>query len=624
MQISSTLVIAISLMVLSLLASQPGFSDMRNPLQPIDTSSPRATLGSFLSITDEISQRVDGYRKSPSRSTQDALNHSMEQGWRLLDLSEVPPAGRHEFASESFLLLWEVIARLKLPGLEDVPDESYFDEIKGTDRSAAIPARWQLPGTEITIRRVEQGEQAGEFLFSPGTLENIDQYYQLSRHLPYARQVPLKNMYRSQQLGTGWMIPLSWIETLPDWANTPLLGQVLWKWLALLALLLLAAWVLKSIYHWSRRRPWDGSLATYIRYVSTPLAILMIAPMLQYFIREQINVTGAGANLPDYLLEILFGAGVVWIVWLSASRAVEVIISLPRISAESLDAHLLRLAARAIGILAVLILVFIFANEIGIPVYGLVAGAGIGGIAIALSAQSTIENFMGSLNLFGDRAVSIGDLCRYDGDSSGAWRPIGRVESIGLRSTKIRRFDRTVETIPNAQFAQSQIINYSKVDRFLLTTSLGLRYETTDDQLRFILAELRELFHAHPMTIHTHEDPIRVRFTGFGDFSLNIDVRVYIKTASFNEFSAIREDLLLRVMNIVDRAGSSFAFPSRTVYQAQDQGLDTEQQQAAEKQVREWASAHTLPFPDIDELTRQQITDTLDYPPEGSPDAEQD
>ncbi len=181
---------------------------------------------------------------------------------------------------------------------------------------------------------------------------------------------------------------------------------------------------------------------------------------------------------------------------------------------------------------------------------------------------------MGALNLFADRPVRVGDLCRYDDDVTPGWRPIGRIESIGLRSTKVRHLDRSLITIPNADFAQLKIVNFNECDRMLLTATLGLRYETTDDQLRFLLASLRELLHAHPSTIHTADDPVRVRFVGFGDFSLNVAIRVYIRTKTRNEFLAIQEDILLRAKKLVEQAGTGFAFPSSTVYLGRDGGLD--------------------------------------------------
>ncbi len=605
------------LLVVALLLNA-GAAGAQHPLEPVDTSSPRTTIESFLAVTNEAARRVAEYRDSPSPITQKALSQAIGKGWRLLDLSAIPQAARHEAAADAFVLLWEIMARLELPALEDVPDASAYAK---DDEKGEQPRRWRIPRTEITIARVMEGPRTGEFLFSPDTVKRARDFYELTRELPYLRPVPIENLFRTQQLITGWLIPLAWVEALPEWANASILGQVLWKWLLLLLLYVLVLWLVTVVFRWTQRGSRVGSLAPFLRYLSTPLFIILLAPLLQYLSRHQIHVTGSAAAL-DYLVEVAGGAAVIWLIWLLVSRIAEAVIASPRISSQSADAHLIRLTARAIGIGAILVFVFHVAHDVGIPVYGLVAGAGVGGLAVALAARSTLENFMGTINLFADRPVRVGDLCRYDEDTQSGWRPVGRVESIGLRSTKIRRFDRTVITIPNSELAQRHIINLSACDRFLFATTLGLRYETTDDQLRFVLAELRELLHAHPQTIHTAADPVRVRFIGYGDFSLNIAIRVYVSTSDYNEFLAIQEDILLRVMKVVTQAGSGFAFPSRTLYFTRDGGLDEERQQAAEKQVREWAAAQTLPFPDFSDDYRKQITDTLYYPPEGSPGAD--
>jgi len=175
-----------------------------------------------------------------------------------------------------------------------------------------------------------------------------------------------------------------------------------------------------------------------------------------------------------------------------------------------------------------------------------------------------------------------------------------------------------VTTIPNGDFSKMHLVNYSLRSRILLSTVLGLRYETTDDQLRFVLASLRSMLLAHPRVV---DDEPRVRFAGFGDFALNVEIRVNINTADLNEFRAIREDIYLRVMRLVKDAGTGFAFPSRTVYHTRDDGMDAERQQDAEAQVRAWCSAHELPFPNFAAEYRKQMRNTLDYPPEGSPEA---
>ena len=375
-----------------------------------------------------------------------------------------------------------------------------------------------------------------------------------------------------------------------------------------------------AVDRWKRRRPWDGSRRAYVRRLSTPLAILLLAPLVRYLAWEQINVTGIAAEVPGYSIELAYGVAAVWIVWLTASRIAESVIArAPTISSRGLNAHLIRLTARSVGLVAVVALAFRVAHEIGIPVYGLVAGAGVGGLAVALAARSTLENFMGTINLYADRPVGIDDFCRYGEDPSPGWLRIGTVEEIGLRSTRIRGIDRTVTTIPNAEFANMHIVNLTKRDRMVFRPTLALRYETTGDQLRFVLAQLRELLLAHPRVT---DDPARVRFAGFADYAMNVEIFAYVNTADWNEFLAIQEDIHLRILDIVESAGTGFAVPSRTLYHTRDGGLDTERRQDAEKEVREWASAHRLPFPEFTADYRDRIMDTLDYPPEGSPGAD--
>jgi MscS family membrane protein len=212
----------------------------------------------------------------------------------------------------------------------------------------------------------------------------------------------------------------------------------------------------------------------------------------------------------------------------------------------------------------------------------------------------------------------VGDLCRYGEDPTLDWQRQGIVEAIGLRSTKIRGIDHSLTTIPNAEFSRMHIVNYSDRDSILLLTVLGLRYETTDDQLRFLLAGLRTMLLAHP---RVRDSEPRVRFAGFGDYSLNVEVRVDISTGSLTEFRTIREDIYLRMMSIVKDAGTGFAFPSSTVYHARDNGIDTERGQEVEAQIESWRTEGELPFPNFSMDYRISHRNTLDYPPHGSPEA---
>ncbi len=228
---------------------------------------------------------------------------------------------------------------------------------------------------------------------------------------------------------------------------------------------------------------------------------------------------------------------------------------------------------------------------------------------LGFGLQDIFANFFSGLVLLFERPMRVGDFCRF-GDQ------VGTVEAIGLRSTKVRGLDRTVINVPNADFSKKELVNYAKRDRMLLKTTIALRYETSDEQLRYVLARIRELLLSHPKIA---EDPARARFVGYGDFSLNIEIFAYGIADNWGEFLGIQEDVLLRIKQIVEESGTGFAFPSQTTYLSRDEGLDAERTAAAEAQVQAWRSEHKLPFPEFSERQRGQFRNSLDYPPAGSP-----
>ena len=305
-----------------------------------------------------------------------------------------------------------------------------------------------------------------------------------------------------------------------------------------------------------------------------------------------------------------------WAVVSFSGVVAEIIITSPRISDKGLDANLLRLGFRVLAWSSLRSSYSQAWRDIGVPVAPMAAGLGVGGLAVALAAQPTLENLIASLTLYFDRPLKVGDFCRYGEDPSPGWLRIGTIEEIGLRSTRLRGIDRTVTTIPNADFAKLQLINLTLRDRMLLRTTIGLRYETTPEQLRFVLAKLREMLLGHPKIT---AEPARVRFVGFGDYSLNVEIFAYGDTADWNQFLGIQEDVYLRIMDIVKEAGTGFAFPSQTNYFARDGGLSKEKTEAAEAEVQAWRSDGTLPFPEFAQEHRERVFNTLVYPPEGAP-----
>ena len=156
--------------------------------------------------------------------------------------------------------------------------------------------------------------------------------------------------------------------------------------------------------------------------------------------------------------------------------------------------------------------------------------------------------------------------------------------------------DRTLTTIPNAALAKMPIVNLTRRDQMLIQTVIGLRYETKPEQLRYVLVKLQQLLLGHP---RVDPDPARARFIGFGASSVDIEVFAYVMTRDWAEFLGIRQDILLRIMDLVEQAGAAFAFPSQTLYLGSDRGPDERKALEAEARVREWRDEGSLPFPEL-------------------------
>jgi MscS family membrane protein len=555
-----------------------------NPLKPPDRSSPRAALKTFLESGDALSTFLAReYLPSPSRAEFQSLISLGDAVVPSLDLSEVPPATRVKVGRTAAMALYETLSRIQLPPASEIPTADPSIPPAGTNVT-----RWVIPNTEIALVRVANGPRSGEFLFSPETVAKADEYYERVRRLAYTRPVPLEHMRELVIVGGGWLVPSTWIQSLPAWFRSPLAGQAGWKWIALGLVLGIFALLLRRAYRLSHRgspeRPFRRALAQ----MALPAFLLLATPAVAYLALVQINLRGSPASALELVATAVVYLAGAWISWRMAPVIAEAIIASPKIAPESIDAHLIRISTRLVAILAAAGLLAMGADRLGIPVYGIVAGLGVGGLAIALAAQPTVENLIGGLSLFADKPIRVGDLCQYDNGK-------GTIEAIGIRSTRIRGIDRSLTTIPNALLSKMPVVNLSQRDRMLMQSVIGVRYETSPEQLRYLLDRIREMLLGHPRVL---PDPLRVRFVGFGASSLDVEIFAYLSSRDWAEFLGLREELFLRIIGIVADSGTAFAFPSQTLYFGRDAGLDQSRTEAAESQVRQWREAGHIPFPD--------------------------
>ncbi len=568
-----------------------------HPLRPADTTSPQATLQGFQEHMREV---VRGWH---ARLPPADLDRVISKALDALDLSGLPPSERVDQGAERAIILLDILGRIELPPLAEIPDAAAVE--------ASALHRWTIPDTEITIARTEEGPEAGRFQFTWPTVQQLPAFYELANRLPPKRD-SLAGFYEEWSYAPGPWVPSGWTTNLPEFAYVVVWHQRLWQWLAAFAALALTAAVIVLAYRVARKidraRGDGGRTGHFARLVATvfTIALLQLATRL---LDDAVNLTGQRLFVVNGALRVVLYVAVGWLILFGLDALGAAVIRLRDSRPSSIDAHLVRVVGRLLAIVTVVCLIVWVAESFGIPATPLIASLGVGGLAIALAVRPTLENVIGGLILFADKPVRVGDFCQY-GDA------VGTVEEIGLRSTRIRSLERSTVTIPNAEFSHMQLDNFSKRDLRLLNIVLQLRYETTAEQMRWILATLRELLLGHPMVI---PEPARVRLVDFGAYSKNVEMFAYLRCQDQDAFLAIKEDLLLRIEDVIEQGGSGFAFPSQTAYFARDGGLDAERRDAAQAQVGQWRARGRLPFPDFEANERDRLKDVLDYPPRGSP-----
>jgi MscS family membrane protein len=411
-------------------------------------------------------------------------------------------------------------------------------------------------------------------------------------------------------------VPLTPVDRmLPDFLKDNRWGGVpIGHWLAMLLLAVmtyLLAWAITSIvtmiiqWFWAKAKE-DPTLAV-IKAFALPVR-LYLTVLLLVILSQSLGISIIVRQRFSEAAVIVGWVAVLLLLW----QLVDVVGSVTRrnltrrgnLAAFSAVLFLQRGAKIALLVFGVITIL----STLGFDVTTGLAALGIGGIALALGAQKTVENFVGGVTLIADQPVRVGDYCKV-GDTSGT------VEQIGMRSTRIRTTDRTVVTIPNGEFSSLKIENFAHRDRFWFHPVLGLRYETKPDQIRYLLVELRALLYAHPKV-----DPssARVRFVGLGRDTLNLEVFSYILVRDNDEFLEIQEDLYLRMLDIIEASGTGLAFPSQTLYMARDSGVSEERTSEAEAKVKQWREAGDLQLPRFNEERIKSLRGTIPYPPEGS------
>jgi MscS family membrane protein len=424
---------------------------------------------------------------------------------------------------------------------------------------------------DVILVRVDDPDSGKIWLVSKETVASIPELYaQVESEVPTLadRIMPAALTGRpflgmSLAIWLGWLlsIPISWLATL------------------LLTLVLTAPLRIRSKL---RKLPFKPLLETRHGVPLKCIIAILIHGFLVYLLEPPLLYR---AYYFRFIATLLVGC-LVWLVATITDRGYEHAVHRAR-SQQKGGESILIVMQRLTHIVLVIIALLVGLALFGLNVTTTLAGLGIGGLAIALAAQKSLENLIGGVSLLMDKAVQVGDFCQIGNQ-------LGTVEDIGLRSLKLRTLDQNLSIVPNGSLAQMQFQNMARRSKLLINQTFSLRIETQVEQLRFVLDRVQEMLDQHP-TIEPRT--CRVRVTSFVGAAFQLELFAYGQIGDWAQFTAIRQDVILKIAEIVEASGTRFAAPTQLAYLSRDAGLDAEKTNNAVRRATELRASGIFRFP---------------------------
>lgn len=363
--------------------------------------------------------------------------------------------------------------------------------------------------------------------------------------------------------------------------KTRLLSMPFWQWIAILVaipLAILVAWALsigpRLALRYFRKKIDPGAVPAHSLFHIGP-GTLLLSALVHYVFVFFIGASIVYRQYYGHVIWVFLGIAFYWLVARITREVSERLGQRLASSGRMAERSIVSLARRALEVLILIAVVLIVLSGLGVNVTAALAGLGIGGLAIGLGAQKTFENLLGGISVLTDRALQIGDACRI-GDQRGT------VEDIGLRSMKLRTEDRTVVTIPNGTVAAAVLENYRQRDKILFRQTLRLRYDLSSEHIRYVLDEIRSVLR---QSSRVEDASSRVRFLRFADYAVEVEVYAYILVRDYAEFLELQEQLLLSILESIERTGAVIALPTQATLVTQDSWVDPEKTKAAKARI---------------------------------------
>ncbi|WP_262966684.1 mechanosensitive ion channel family protein [Methylobacter psychrophilus] len=544
----------------------PVDAGVESPLKPIDTSSPRSTFKGFLELMNKGYVKGVGTVESYLASSRLYLSpeevatikrtmNYQESARRTLDLSELPPAMVGESSRQLAIQLKEVIDRIDLPPIESIPDTQAMakSEFK----------RWTLPNSEIRIQRVEKGPRIGEYLFTPETLSRIPEFYAMIKDLPYNPGASVGwNDYSSYSptgvaLALYRIVPPRWLIDAPrQKVRTTFLDQPLWRWFGIVAVLGISFIFVLLCFRlsrcWASQTMASGQWANLLR----PVSLMVVTSMTVLIFSQLLRVSGSVYEMFTLSLWALFYLAFTWAVWVAGGAVAVCLSDMEKLQVGSIDSQLIRLVIRLITVIVAIAILVAGADRIGLPAYSVIAGLGVGGLAVALAAQQTLANLLGSLIIMFEKPFAIGHWIKLKDIE-------GIVEKVGFRSTRIRTFYDSLVTIPSSQLINSTVDNLELREYRQVKTILNLTYDTPVEKIEGFIEGVKQILETHP---DTRKDNIQVFLYEFGAHSLDILLNFFLQVPDRSAELIKRQEILLAILRLADSNGVRFAFPTQSLH----------------------------------------------------------
>lgn len=401
----------------------------------------------------------------------------------------------------------------------------------GVDEIARLPIEG---GLTAPVRLVRHGPEGARWQFSRVTVQRIDGWYEGMPHRWLLDLAP-EPLLRMGPYNLLWA----------QWCALPIFLMLVWS--GGVALNRGARRIVRPIAKRAKRN-WEDAL---LRNLSAPITFVF-ALLVAYLLVPLLGLYAPAESFAHRAIRALFIATFFW----GLARSVDVAGQMFARSewghgAPTTRAMLLFGSRVGKSVVAALALLALF-SELGYPVTSLLAGLGVGGIAVALSAQKSLENLIGAFAIAIDQPFREGDFVKVD-------NMMGTVELIGMRTTRFRTPDRTLVSIPNGKLADMRIETFAPRDRIHMYFTFGLTYDTSEKQVREVLAGFEKLLKDHPKLWPNSSS---VRFIGLTEAGLQIETDCAFGT-DWGNYTLIRQDVLLGLMAIVEQAGARFAFPTR-------------------------------------------------------------